>query len=503
MDIEKKNIYMPEITSDTVYRKDLELDGSLPEDAPDVARLIRVDAHTSAPETVFENGKLCVKCDVVFGILYESDLHSRPAYTQTSAVFTQTTDISAPNGEHYIRAFVRCAGLGCKLLGARRFVIRAGMETYVNVISVREYAVSDAENAPEGTFFRTAECSYAFPCRTLTAERGFSGEASAEASAAGVLFTDSYCLPPEETAEDGKLTVRTGVTLKAFCESEDGGFFTVPYVFEAELTAEDPGISAGDAFYADVCVSSCSAAAESDEYGENRVIRFNCKLSMTAVEYEPTTELLPDDVFCSDFVCETRTGELEYHERIGKVRRDMAFEKEYDTERTDIRGVTDMTLSFSVDSTEYADGVLNVKGSYSAEFIADTDSGVTGGGFNGEYAESIPFAGGDTAVCVKVVPVSASYTVADGEIIRLRGSAALCAEVFADRKKTALVSAAAAEGALPAMTGMKFYFPDNAETAWDIAKRYRTDPAKLYENNPAAFTAEGAITPDTAFVIIK
>ena len=503
MDIEKKNIYMPEITSDTIYRKDLELDGSLPEDAPDEARLIRVDAHTSAPETVLENGRLCVKCDVVFGILYESDLHSRPAYTQTSAVFTQTTDIPAPNGEYYPRAAVRCAGLSCKLLGPRRFVIRAGMETYVNVISVREYAVSDAENAPEGTFFRTAGCSYALPCRILTAERGYSGTSVAETAAAGVLFTDCYCRMPECSAVDGKLTVRTDVTLKAFCESEDGGFFTVPYVFEAELTAEDAEISIDSLFYADVCVSSCSAVAENDEYGENRVIKFSCTVNMTAVEYEKTTEQTADDMFCSGAACDTETDDLIWHERIGEVRRDFAFENEYDNERADIRSITDMTLSFSVDSAEYADGVLNVKGSYSAEYLADTDGGVTGGGFTGEYAESVPFAGGDTAVCVKAVPVSVTYSVADGETIRIRGSAELCAEIFASRKKAALVSASVAEETLPAMTGMKFYFPENTETAWDIAKRYRTDPAKLAENNPSAFTADGAITPDTSFVMIK
>lgn len=503
MSFETKNIFLPEITSDTVYRKDLEFDGSLPEDSPDVARLIRVDARPSKPSVTAENGKLCVKSDVVFGILYESDFRSKPAYAQVKASFSQMTDIPAPSGEYFPFANVRCAFLTCKLLGARRFVIRAAMETAVSVITVSERTVTDARAEGENAFFRTVEAEYRLPCRIFTEQRTFEGSAVSPKAVSGVIFTDGYCLAPETQAEEGLLNFKVPVTLKAFCEGEDGGFFAVPYSFEASLVCADADIDPAQEFSADAHIVSCFAESEADEYGETRVIRFRCEICASAVSYEKTVETVADDAFCSDRFTETSCLRADYHERVGELEHSFDFEKEYDTEKTDIRGIIDMTVSFSVDSVEYDEGVLRIKGAYSAEYLADTDNGVTGGGFGDGYETSVALPQGEKAVNIKVTPVNVSYSVADGETVTLRGNAKIGAELYSKRSLTALDSVAATGEAPEGNNGLTFYYPESNETAWDIAKRYRKDPAGIKNGNPESFDPEGKLKPGVLFVTVK
>ena len=502
MSFETKNIFLPEITSDTVYRKDLEFDGSLPEDSPDVTRLIRVDARPSKPSVTAENGKLCVKSDVVFGILYESDFRSKPAYAQVKASFSQMTDISAPAGEYFPFANVRCAFLTCKLLGARRFVIRASMETAVSVITVCERTVTDAR-PDENTFFRTAEAEYRLPCRVFTEQRTFEGSAVAPKPVSGVIFTDGYCLSPETQAEEGLLNFKVPVTLKAFCEGEDGGFFAVPYSFEASLVCADPDIDPAQEFSSDAHMVSCFAESEADEYGETRVIRFRCEICVNAVSYENTVETVADDAFCSDRITETSCTRADYHERAGELKHGFEFEKGYDTERTDIRGIIDMTVSFSVDSVEYGEGVLRIKGAYSAEYLAETDSGIIGGGFGDGYETSAALPKDEKAINVKVEPGDINCSVADGETVTLRGSAKISAELYSARSLTVLDSVAATGAAPESESGLTFYYPESSETSWDIAKRYRKDPAGIKNGNPDSFDPEGKLKPGVLFVTVK
>ena len=504
MIFEKKNIFLPEITSDTVFRKDLELEGNLPEDAPDVAHLIRVDARTGAAKANAENGKLAVSADAVFGILYESDYRARPAFTQTGATFTQQTDIPVPAGEYYIKAAVRCAYLTCKLLGPRRYVIRAAMETRVTVTEVKEHSVCDpqADNGANA-FFRTAECVYTLPCRTFTEERAFEGVAMAPSPVAAVLFTDHACEGAEYVAGEGRLTVHGEVTLKAFCESEENGFFVLPYAFDAALTVEDADISSESVFDVSLYVTGCSASAESDEYGEMRAVRFNCTVALSATAYEKAVEVLASDAFCGDRECETVSGRVTFDDRRGEIKREFVFEKTFDTEKTDLRSISDVSADFSVNSAVVSEGALRVTGAYNAYYLAETDGGLIGGAFGGEFDEAIPLEPGVTATGLRVVPGEMTARVSDGENITLRGKAYICTELYEKRALEVLRNAESAEETLPVCAGLRFYYPQSGETAWDIARRYHKDPAALSAQNPAAFTPEGSLAPGTVFVAIK
>ncbi|MBQ6183006.1 MAG: DUF3794 domain-containing protein [Clostridia bacterium] len=504
MELEKKNIFLPEITPGTVYRKDLELDGALSEDQPDISRLIRIDAHASEPEVENENGKLCVKSRVVFGILYESDLRGRPAYAQTEADFTQSTDIVSPAGEYYALADIRCTYLTCKLLGARRYVIRAAMETSVSVVSVKEQpAIDIPASGEDGVFLRTEERVYSLPCRLFTEERRETGSAVSPAGVEAVLFTDYHVSSPEWESGEGRLTVRVPVFLKAFCETEDGSFITVPFSAVSVLTAEDPDITPESTFSVDACVPSCVSSAESDEYGEMRVIKFDYSVRVNAVCFEKTRETVATDAFSAAAVCETESKRVAYRDRADEIKKEFRVQKEFDTEKTDIRGVSDITVSFSVNSAECAEGRLVVKGVFTADYLTDTDSGMTGGSFGGEFEESAVCEDGCGVMRVRVFPLEAVYDVKGGGVLSLEVSACLCAELYRAEETSALVSANVSEPLPKPPCGIRFYYPEEGETAWSIAKCCRVDPEKLVAENPGAFTPEGGLAPGAAFVAVK
>ena len=45
----------------------------------------------------------------------------------------------------------------------------------------------------------------------------------------------------------------------------------------------------------------------------------------------------------------------------------------------------------------------------------------------------------------------------------------------------------------PVGGGFRFYYPDESETIWDIAKKYRVDPERLMSDNAESIAPDGRL----------
>ena len=113
MKFDIKRVFLHEITLNDTFSKDMELDGTLPDYAPDITRLIRIDAKIKKPEVPINSNKAEMNCTVDFGILYESDYNPGLAYVVIPGSFSQS--LTVPTSWKLTDASVNCAYLTCKL----------------------------------------------------------------------------------------------------------------------------------------------------------------------------------------------------------------------------------------------------------------------------------------------------------------------------------------------------------------------------------------------------
>ncbi len=503
MKFDTKSIFIPHIAGCGVLQKDLELDGALPEDLPDISRLISVDAKVEKTTVKVENGKAEVVSSMLFGILYESDYRSKASYTTVGTDFSQKTDVECGK-EFYPDADVKCTFLSCKLLGSRRFVIRARMATSLECDTIEEMRSIDVDSSKVSAFFKTKSLELTSPCRTYTDERHFEGKATAEEAVSSVVYVTAEELPTEYAVSDGRLSVKTPVRVKALCEGESGRYFVTETELKTLTTAEDADIDGSKRFRVNFSALSPTATVESDDYGEQKVLNFSVDGEMEAVCYETVTETAASDAFCADRSTES-TAESVVFQSIGEEKtKTFSVEKTFDTEKTDILRIIDTSVIFRLTGKEVSDGNLTAKGVYTANVLAETESGMNETTFDGEFAETIPL-DGDAGVChASVTLVDAASTVYGGENITLRASAVLRLFTTEKQTDTFLTSVTASDSAESAMSEeIRFYYPERSETLWDIAKSYRIDPKRLGEHNKNVFTPDGRLDENAVFVAIE
>ena len=501
MKFDTKSIFIPRTGGCGVLKKDLELDGNLSEDLPDIARLISVDAKIGKTSIKDENGKAEVVCGVVFGILYESDYHSKASYTTAGTTFTQKTDVECGK-EYYPDADVKCAFLSCKLLGPRRFVIRAGMATRLECDTVGEFRTVDTDSSKVDSYFKSEKVPVTSPCRTYADERHFEGTANAAFPVSSVISVSADVTACEYAASDGRLSVKAPVRVKALCEGENGEYFALSTEIKTLTTAEDADIDENKIFRVSLDASSPSASVESDDYGEQKILRFSVDLLMSAVCYETVTEEIASDVFCADRGSEC-TAENVRIENIGTMReKRFDVEKTFDTEKSDITRIIDTSVSFRVTDVAQSNGNASVKGVYTANLLTESENGLNEMTFDGEFSETVPISENENVSHVSVTASEAAASLFGGSVT-VRASAAIRFFPLSAYSIPAITSVTASDTAERRDDGkIRFYYPSEDETSWDIAKEYRVDPKKLEDNNKNAFGSDGKLNDGVYFVVI-
>lgn len=504
MRFDTKSLYLPQVTANGAYHKDMEFDGSLPENLPDIARLIRVEAKTNNVEIVFENGKAVVKCRVDFGILYESDYKGKLAFTHSETEFTLKTDIPEPSSENYSMADVSAEYLTCKLLGPRRYVIRAKMAAKADVIEIQNVTAVNTESTFLNAFFATDSMTFMSPCGMFEDSRTAEARADAASPIENIVCVNAEADTGEASITEGRLSVKCNIAFKAICEGEDGGYFTVNTSAPVTLTAEDSDISEDRAFKISIKATMAEAKTETDDYGESRIVSFACNVNMKAVCHEEITEAIANDAFCGDRSCECTKETVKCHSYTGVIEKAVTFEKSYDTEKTDIHSILDTSLDFAVTDIQTENGSIKIKYRLSAEFLANTDSGIIGEGFDMESEEVLTTAFKNPVVTnAYLKPDEVNASVAGNENIVLRGKATLYCCTFETVEKNLLTSVNAADTPEKLPEGIKLYYPQKSENAWDISKKYRKNPKILVSDNPNSFETDGKLKDNAVFLIIK
>lgn len=503
MKFDIKSVFLPEITLNDTFSKDMELDGTLPDYAPDITRLIRIDAKIKKPEVPISSNKAEMNCTVDFGILYESDYKSRLAYVIIPGSFSQKADCPDLSGEYYTDASVNCAYLTCKLLGPRKFVIRAKLNTDLAVTEIKEVKAVDPDSAQISAFFLTEKVNALTRCGSYSENYTFSETMSADGIIDHILYIQAETASPEVMVSEGRLNIKSSAAIRVLYSTEEGNYGIATHNYPINITYENDNITPGQIYRVELSLSDADATPEADDYGDNKLISVNYTLSMTADCFEESEETIASDGFCSDRESNCESSSVSFNPLSGIVTKTFAFDKTHDTEKTDIRQILDTGITFAITEKSIKDGVLNIKGNADIEVLAGTDSGITSFDFGGEFDENITLDfPGDRVTGLSLSAADITANVYGGENIAVRANVYVRANIYSSPTVKVLSGFTAEDNAKTTDGAIRFYYPEKEETAWSVAKKYGRNPKKLIDDNRNVFESDGRLKDSAVFIAV-
>lgn len=489
MKSELQTISLPKAIKPEHCFKDIETEGVLPDYSPDISRLVRVDA---AP--CVENVRCGDKCEIsgrlVFGLLYESDYKSKLAYTTFTVPFELKCDAVAAK-EVYPDVRCDCTYLTCRLLGQRKVSIKAKLDAVMTGVQVDEFTVAKADGSDLNTFFKTETLQVSLPVAHTAAEAEIKENLRIGEAVASVVYSTAVFSPAETEAFDTSAAVKADMHISTLCEMPDGGYKMYTHTVPVEVSVKNDSINCDSPLEAKMDYSELSAVADLDEYGENKVINLHCNIRAAVTVRRETEVTLPLDAFSRRHTCKCTRDDVDFDIRVPQAGKTVSLERSQKTDG-DISAVLGSAATFEISEAKVNGSMLIVRGKVKTDVLAQSGESVVSRTFTDDFEDSIPFSG-NVVPSVGEITVFESRAELYGDTLNIHAMAFV--GLSGDEHKHIPVLAAVELGDTdePVGGGFRFYYPDESETIWDIAKKYRVDPEKLMSDNVENVAPDGRL----------
>jgi len=502
MKAETTTMTLPVTVFETGADKDIEFESTLADYLPNINRIIRADADLICEDVQTNGSKAEVSGKAVFSLLYESDFKQKLKRERFETEFSQKFDLrDLPEGDLFPSAKVKCSYVGCKTLNPRRFILRCRGDIGLTVKCMQRVPVVSMEDS-KGAFFKSKRLSVAEYSSDILRDFNMEETLSLETAPpiGEIIYTALDFSSPEISKSKGSALIRSEATFKCLYEPEDeeADLQMALRHFPVVLTVEDDAITEESDLSACLSAGTVESEKDIDSYGENRVIqlRYGVRATLGCINRNELT--VPTDMFFEEYKNESKASTLPYEEPLKEIKHRFTIEKAFDSAELSMTSCLDLNADASVTETVLGDDGISVKGNCGLTLFGQ-DNGYRSKDFTVPFSVLIPFANEGKECIVKSTAAARNGTaeIAGGRV-SVRVPVELSISVTYKEKVTVLSSADIEKRVEEEKDGTPIiiYYPAKGESAWDIGKRYFTDPEKVKENNPDSFDKNGNVTED-------
>ncbi len=478
---------------------------TFPDYLPDVRRVLRVSAHPHITGKYMNGERLELEGEVGMTLLYFSEESTVCAFT-AALPFSQSIAIPGLDETAIITARLHTDSTACRLTGPRKCILRTKPTLSVRA-AVQKHITPDLSSLPAAETpnlcIRTTELPASDLVCMSRADLRYAEDLSA---GDGVIVTVLSCeVSPtirECRAMTGSVICKGEFAVTALCSiQEDGGIVcrTLSRRIPFSEVLDDPIIT--EAFRCEPDLTVTSVTPTVTEEGRNLGVDFVCDLALLCAAdirvpiitdaFLPSYDvLLPTDPHTVFRPLKTVTGALSASAAL-----------KFDSKEPP-KAVTDACITASFDRWELKDGRIHLDGTLEVSLIcASEETGYL------PLTQSVPLHWDTDAAGlgdIQALLIQTDCGIA-GQNTRIDSAAGT---VVCDAELSVLVSIAAKEThelprALtlppdakpypPIRECLIFCYPEQGETVWDIAKRYRIPPQTVCTANgmdPASDTAD-------------
>ena len=492
--------------------KEIELESSLPDYCPDIARLIRVDC-TPVIESADINGDKCIiSGNVVCNMIYETDYKNKIKSADFVREFSHNFDLHIQNCADPIpEVAVKCIHISCKMLSPRKFIIKPRLQLQLDVFANSPVKTVDTASG-DNTFYKTKEISYENKLKPYVDVFTFEEEVpllQSEKTIGEIVYGNIYLQPPQITFSGNDAIIKSNATVKLLYEEEgsENELVSTTKIIPVNMTLSNLEVDDSDKISVTLTVTEKKLTSELDAYGENRIVKAKFAAKVRADMSEKVYETVATDMFSGYYVNQTESVTISLPAQITEYDRTFPIDTTVTPERSLLCPPFDIDITISDLKAEPAQGGVIVSGSYNISVLGRTAENLESFDFTGELNEFIPVELPDniTSVEAELFPFDYSVTMMSNGDIALRIIFNAKLKIYTEEKAT-IISEIINQEPLPKERetfSVIYYFPSSKDTLWSIAKRYYVNPHAIADANPEVFDENERIKDGTRMVLIK
>lgn len=478
------------ILADTCQEQPVDGDFQLPEYCPDVAAVLKCTMTPRIQNRQQAGDRLTAEGTVSLRVMYLDEDRQAVRCCEFEKPFSAAFQPGTiPPGAH-IRLTLRSDYVNCRAVSPRRLDVHGAFTLHLLAAAAGEQTALSAIEG-DGVYTRR--------CRILS---------SVPAAFAEKTFTVSETLEPGEGKRPARWIIRSGITpvlseckvlpnkviLKGrlaaevlYAAEEDGGTEKVRGEIPFSQILDIPGAGEDWICDADLSLLSSDLRMESTQSGETQLLCVNAKLLAGVWGWKETAQELVCDAYSSRCPLTLEADQITSSGLVSVIREEQILRQTCELPGDSVRDIPDLWCEVTAASVEREGDSLALKGRLLWCMLVT--------GQNGEisYFErtedfSLPCEGGEADPAPDVKVIGSSFRSSGDGGLELKADLAVTRRCRRSDTRTVLTAAAPDESAAypPDKAALKICYARRGESLWDIARRCRTSPEAVAEENRLA-----------------
>ncbi len=500
----EKKYYFPENVYNETFFSEWEKEYEIPEDFPDISRLIRADSNPKINSVVINSANSSavsdapkiveIEGDNTFNILFHSTEDEKIHNIVFTDFFNINEDIKQNSDNLIATAKIFCVFMSCKVISKRKVYIKAKNKITLNVINNKSLNVPNIDSQNTTLHFNVNS----FNTQTFLPPSTISYNLEEALTVDGtyppierIVFTSVRIIPLDLVKSSGSATLNTTVIFKVFYESQNR-YYLFSRSIPVSLTLEDADIDENTLLYYFLSITNQSATVEMDNYGEERIIKFSYSPQINLFKVKESSEELPIDVFSETEYLETENSLSSFEELIGVIQRPFTVEKIFEIPDTEFNEIYDSSAVIDVEKFEATAEGKNLSGICGISVLGLTEKGIESANFNVNFNQFFPEIKDEYISECFVYPIQTSASISGRNMISFRVSANATIRQY-KKKQYNLLSGFTSSGKREEKdkSCITLYYPSYNQSLWDISKEYGISPNIIAKENPHSFSGEG------------
>ncbi|MBQ7096950.1 MAG: DUF3794 domain-containing protein [Clostridia bacterium] len=496
--LQQEHIKLSEVICSRFCQTTAECDIIVPDIKPDVLKVLRSSCEAAITEKSVQTDKVHLGGTIRIDILYIPDGNVIGKVKSISTVhpFNHTIDVKGAKPGMNLIADAECELPEHTLVNSRKLNLRTVVGMNIKVTAETEIDIATAVDSAEPIQTRCEHLKIFNSC--CEAERDFSVRErldvpSGKPDLGEVLKLSVKPVSEELRLLDNKAIIKGELLVSTlYCDNgEESTVHCMEHSVPFTEILEIDGIRENMDGEIDYCVKDVSCEICCDTDGDKRILSIEIMLCAIV----RATEVIECDALCDAYSLKgelsTRTAQYNLEQLISNASAQITEKEQISVPDylPELHQIFDCSTIPNIENITTEKDSATVNGYITCNILymsSDTENPVSGFTHIIPFSHRFDIAGiNENTVCdAKADTEHTSYTISGGRSIEVRPSISLTLKAVSPQHCEFINQVECDDEAqVPQIPSVVVYFIRPGDTLWDIAKRFRTTPEQLLENN--------------------
>ncbi len=486
---------------------------SVPDNKPDISRLLLVDGDIWTEDISVSEGRATINGTVNYRVLYLSeDPEASVKGMMIPLSFTQSVDVPDAAGESMITAACDIEHISYELYGGRNLGIKTLVSIGVRSVGQADIQVADHIRGVDD--IQVLRNNYSI--NTFTGLRRDSAEVAerlelpyGKPSMDELLVYGARITGKEYKISEGRISIKGSLgIISLYTGGPDRQLNFVEHEVEFAKTIDAPDLDDNASCAVSCTVAGVTLEPAEDSDGEYRLVDATARINVDVEGYAKKNISSVVEAYSPSLNLVSESMEIEADELFGENRGQVFIKEVMRLDNSpEISEIVGMTCKPSASGIKITGGKIEIEGFADTRLLymtSNPDMPVSSHQTDFSFKHDFDIEGLDPSMnCeAELEAESCSYTMVSPAEVEMRVVIGVTARVF---RKLLLPSVSdlqdAAKSGVRKTSGITVYFCQPGDTLWSIAKRYRTTMDKIKRINN--LDDDSALTCGTQLMVMR